>query len=186
MFEELHLCAWALARHLNAPFANERARYLSYCAERGDSQATLASKANRLIYGARQLSKCPELDVAIERLRTVSCGGKGSEYAWIQELNTRWSQKKFFGVARPWLRFLGWWSEPTVLEPFQEQLDEYRRSVSIVISVIPRRSLIQWQYSSSCSWKGSRTVGSDHQPRKRSQDRATPRNFFWLQRVLSS
>src|SRR5207247_1180856 len=86
MFEELHLCAWALARHLNAPFANERARYLSYCAERGDSQATLASKANRLIYVARQLSKCPELDVAIARLRTVSCGGKGTVTAAIAEL----------------------------------------------------------------------------------------------------
>ncbi|PYS08797.1 MAG: integrase, partial [Acidobacteria bacterium] len=125
MFEELHLCAWALARHHNAPFANERARYLSYCAERGDSQATLASKANRVIYVARQLSKCPELDVAIERLRAVACGGKGREFAWIQKLNTRWSQKKFIGVARPWLRFLGWWREPIALEPFQEELDEY-------------------------------------------------------------
>src|SRR5438128_9180037 len=100
MFEELHLCPWALARHLNAPFADERARYLSYCTERGDSQATLASKANRLIYVARQLSKCRELDVAIERLRAVACGDKGRECAWIQKLNTRWSQKKFIAVSR--------------------------------------------------------------------------------------
>jgi site-specific recombinase XerD len=125
MFEELHLCPWALARHLNAPFADERARYLSYCAERGDSQATLASKATRLIYVARQLSKCPELDVAIERLKAVDCGGQGREVAWIQKLNTRWSPKKFIGVARPWLRFLGWWREPIALEPFQEELDQY-------------------------------------------------------------
>jgi hypothetical protein len=118
MFEELHLCPWALARHLNAPFADERARYLSYCAERGDSQATLASKANRLIYVARQLSKCPGLDVAIERLGAVARGGQGLEFAWIQKLNTRWSQKKFIGVAQPWLRFLGWWRDPIALEPF--------------------------------------------------------------------
>src|SRR5215831_6168930 len=125
MFEELHLCSWALARHLNAPFADERARYLSYCAERGDSEATLASKANRLIYVARQLSQCPEVDVAIERLRAVACGGNKRELAWILKLNPRWSHKKFIGVARPWLRFLGWWRDPIVLEPFQEQLDEY-------------------------------------------------------------
>src|SRR6058998_2956405 len=121
MFEELHLCAWALARHLNAPFANERARYLSYCAERGDSQATLASKANWLIYVAHQLSKCPELDVAIDRLRAVA---RGNDLPWFQKLNTRWSHKKFMGVARPWLRFLGWWREPIVVEPFQLELDQ--------------------------------------------------------------
>lgn len=124
MFQELHLCPWALARHFNAPFAEERAHYLSYCAERGDSQATLASKAKRLIYVARQLSKCRTLDVAIERLGAVARGEKGRALAWIQKLNTRWSQKKFLVVARPWLRFLGWWREPIVLEPFQKQLQE--------------------------------------------------------------
>jgi integrase/recombinase XerD len=125
MFEELHLCPWALARHLNAPFTEERAHYLSYCAGRGDSQATLASKANRLIFVAGQLSKCPNLDFAIERLGAVACGEKGRALAWIQKLNTRWGQKKFIAVSRPWLRFLGWWREPVVREPFQEQLDEY-------------------------------------------------------------
>src|SRR2546428_2314464 len=98
MFEELHLCAWALARHLNAPFADERARYLCYCAERGDSQATLASKANRLIYVARQLSKCAELDVAIEPLRTVACGGTSCAFTCIANLTTRWRQKKLTRV----------------------------------------------------------------------------------------
>lgn len=125
MFEELHLCPWALARHLNAPFVEERAHYLSYCAERGDAQATLASKASRLIYVARQLIKCPSLDIAIERLKAVACGDKGSALTWIQKLNTRWSQKKFLVVSRPWLRFLGWWREPIVVESFQKQLDEY-------------------------------------------------------------
>ena len=125
MFEELHLYPWALARHLNAPFAEERAHYLSYCAERGDSQATLATKANRLIYVTCQLSKCPNLDVAIERLGAVACGENGRALAWIQKLNTRWSQKKFIAVSRPWLRFLGWWRELIVFEPFQKQLDEY-------------------------------------------------------------
>src|SRR2546429_7047910 len=111
MFEELHLYPWALARHLNAPFAEERAHYLSYCAERGDSQATLATKANRLIYVTCQLSKCPNLDVAIERLGAVACGENGRALAWIQKRTTRWSQKKFIAVSRPWLRFLGWWRE---------------------------------------------------------------------------
>jgi hypothetical protein len=54
MFEELHLCPWAVARHLDAPFADERARYLTYCAERGDSLLTLAIKASMLIHVARR------------------------------------------------------------------------------------------------------------------------------------
>src|SRR2546427_5300473 len=100
MFEELHLCAWALARHLNAPFANDRARYLSYCAERGDSQATLASKANRLIYVACRLSKCPELDVAIERLRAVASGGEGRRLPWVRQAQPPRLQRQFLRVAR--------------------------------------------------------------------------------------
>src|SRR2546429_6315611 len=48
---------------------------------------------------------------AIERLGAVACGENGRALAWIQKRNTRWSQKKFIAVSRPWLRFLGWWRE---------------------------------------------------------------------------
>lgn len=171
MFEELHLCPWALARHVKAPFADERARYMSYCAARGDSQATIATKANRLIYVARQLSKCPELDVAIGRLSVVACGGKGREFAWIQKLNTRWSQKKFIGVARPWLCFLGWWHDPIVLEPFQEQLDEYchwmrdlRGMAEMTINTERRyvTQFLRWYAAKRRSLSAARPIDIDH------------------------
>ena len=55
----------------------------------------------------------------------MACGENGRALAWIQKRNTRWSQKKFIAVSRPWLRFLGWWRELIVFEPFQKQLDEY-------------------------------------------------------------
>jgi hypothetical protein len=72
MFEELHLCAYGVARHRNAPFADERARYLSYCADRGDALATLQSKANRLVYivsaAVRKCSKAGGVKVPFLRL----------------------------------------------------------------------------------------------------------------------
>src|SRR3546814_12084517 len=33
--------------------------------------------------------------------------------------------KRMIAIARPWLRFLGWWREPTVALPFQRHLDSY-------------------------------------------------------------
>jgi integrase/recombinase XerD len=125
MFEELHLCAYGVARHRNAPFADERARYLSYCADRGDALATLQSKANRLVYIARWLSACPNLEAAIEQLKAIAHCRDDREYAAIQRLNTRWTQERFIRFARPWLRFLGWWREPVVRLPFQEQLEQH-------------------------------------------------------------
>src|SRR5271167_3151780 len=98
MFEELHLCPWAVARHLNAPFADERARYLTYCAERGDSQLTVAMKANMLIHVARPLSLCPDVGLAVERLSAVGRGKGDRGVAWATELIRRWGRKKFMIV----------------------------------------------------------------------------------------
>ena len=127
MFEELHLCPWAVARHLDAPFADERARYLTYCAERGDSLLTLAIKASMLIHVARRLSLCSDVGVAVERLSAVGRGGGDRGVPWARELVRRWGRKKFMILVRPWLRFLGWWHEPIIVMPFLEHLDEYCR-----------------------------------------------------------
>jgi len=87
MFEELRLCSWAVARHLSAPFAEERARYIRYCAERGDSLLTLTNKGNKLIYVARQLtmSKC------------WRCGAAGTEHCRSRQ---RSSRSRLDGEAR--------------------------------------------------------------------------------------
>lgn len=146
MFEELHLCSWAVARHLNAPLADERARYLKYCAERGDSQLTLATKANMLIHVARQLSLCPDVGVALKRLSAADQGGGDRDLAWTQGLIRRWGRKKLMIVARPWLRFLGWWHEPTVVVPFQAHLDEYCRWMREVRGLTEQTCTAQRQY----------------------------------------
>ncbi len=83
MFEELQLCSWAVAHHLSATFAEERARYLTYFAERGDSLLTLTAKANKLIHVARQLSLCPDVGAAVKRL-SADQGRRDRSVTWTE------------------------------------------------------------------------------------------------------
>lgn len=55
MFDGLFKSARALARHQDAPFAAERARYIKYCVERGSTALTLALKCRELLWAARLL-----------------------------------------------------------------------------------------------------------------------------------
>jgi len=147
MFEELHLCSWAVARHVNAPFVDERARYLTYCAQRGDSLLTLAIKANMLIHVAQRLSRCSDVGIAVQRLSAVGQRGGDRCIPWARELLRRWGRKKFMILVRPWLRFLGWWHEPIIVVPFQEHLDEYCRWIREVRGLTEQTCDAQRQYA---------------------------------------
>jgi len=126
MFEELHLCSWVVARHLNEPFVAERARYPTYCAERGDSKLTLTTKANIWIHVARKLSLCRDVNAAVKRLCAGVEGRGDRDSAWTRKLVRRWGwldriHDRYASVAP----LLGWWHEPIVVVPFEEHLDEY-------------------------------------------------------------
>src|SRR6202521_5064290 len=68
MFDQFFTQPWVVARHANAPFAEERARYLDYCKRRGDTRATLSLKARELLWIARKLGKYPDLEISIAQL----------------------------------------------------------------------------------------------------------------------
>lgn len=146
MFEELHLCSWAVARHLSAPFAEERARYLTYCAERGDSLLTLTAKANKLIHVARQLSLCRDVGAAVKRLSADHCR-RDRSVTWTRKLVRRWGRTRFLIVTRPWFRFLGWWHERIIVVPFQEHLDEYCRWMRDIRGLTEQTCDAQRQYA---------------------------------------
>jgi hypothetical protein len=74
-------------RRDDAPFGDERYRYLRHCAEHGAAPAVVKVKRNQLLWIAGRLG--PD--------------------------------------ARPWLRFLGWWREPTAVFQYQDQLDQWMR-----------------------------------------------------------
>src|SRR5947209_6760653 len=119
MFEDLFTRPAALARHRTAPYAEERARYLAYCARRGDSRQTLLLKARELLWVARQLRGYPRLDVTLEQLTTAARNG--------QNRDTSWTERRFMNMARPWLRSLGHLRRPDPPIPFRTQLEEYGR-----------------------------------------------------------
>jgi integrase/recombinase XerD len=118
MFGQLFSSESACRRHRDAPLADERERYLRYCADHGATRATLRVKANELLWLAQHLESCASTGVnmadlqGLVRQRQSICRGTTTA-------------KRLIDIGRPWLRFLGWWRAPVVELRFQNQLDRY-------------------------------------------------------------
>jgi integrase/recombinase XerD len=118
MFQELFSSESARRRHGDAPFAVERDRYLRHCAEQGATRATLRMKAKELLWLAQHLGSGASEGVdmgdlqGIVRQRRSVCQGTTTA-------------RRLIDIARPWLRFLGWWRVPVVGFRFQNELDRY-------------------------------------------------------------
>jgi site-specific recombinase XerD len=125
MFEQLFERPSAVARHANAPYADERRRYLAYCERRGDSRSTLLLKADDLLWVARKLSVYPDLRVTIQQVRAVARHWNDRERACGRRLDSDFTRERFVQTARAWLRYLGYFPPPLEPIPFQSQLDEY-------------------------------------------------------------
>jgi site-specific recombinase XerD len=125
MFDQLFKRASTRARHLTAPFAEERARYLAYCEQRGDSRSLQLRKAHDLLWIARKLDSHTELQVTIDQIRAlvVDCQHWGDIGG--PNLNLLSTRKRLLGHACAWLRYLGYRCEPSVQIPFGSRLLEY-------------------------------------------------------------
>jgi integrase/recombinase XerD len=116
-----HLCSSgsiADCRFQDAPFADERDRYLSHCAAHGARLASLKVKRNELRWIARRLGPDADRGVGMRDLMPIA----------LERQNLRGAAtaaRRVIDIGRPWLRFLGWWREPAV--PFLDwgQLDRY-------------------------------------------------------------
>ncbi|MFC0512141.1 MULTISPECIES: tyrosine-type recombinase/integrase [Asaia] len=105
----------------DAPFAEERRRYLDYFAQRGASLVSLRFKRNELIWIATRIHpNAPFSGVGIEELRKIAaerqqvCGG-------------REATQRIIGTGKAWLKFLLWWREPAAVFKYSRQIDEYVR-----------------------------------------------------------
>lgn len=124
MFERLLTRASAIARHASAPYADERAKYLSFCLEHGNTLHTVRNKAFELLWIAGKLKRTGAgLRLSKEEIKRVA-----------QDRIARWRgtgrassrQRRYcLNVSCAWLRFLGYLKRPTI--PFQQQLDAYCR-----------------------------------------------------------
>jgi len=102
----------------DAPFADERNRYLRHCAEGDATPASLRIKRNELSWIAARLGPDASEGIDIEALQRIA-----TERQRLKGAVT--AARRVVDIGRPWLRFLGWWREPTVAFQYQGQLDEY-------------------------------------------------------------
>jgi integrase/recombinase XerD len=118
MFQTLLQFEATRRRHRDAPFVAERERYLQHCADLGATYVSLRIKANELLWAARLLDMnapsgiSPEQLDDIARRRTTIHKGRTAAHRVIS-------------IARPWLKFLGWWRVQPVKVSFQDLLSRY-------------------------------------------------------------
>jgi site-specific recombinase XerD len=118
MFQQLFSSESACRRHGDAPFSDERERYLQHCAEQGSTRATLRVKANELLWLAQHLESNASDGVNIEALQDIV----RERQSVCQGATTA---RRLVDIARPWLRFLGWWRSPVAEFRLQNELDRY-------------------------------------------------------------
>jgi site-specific recombinase XerD len=102
----------------NAPFADERRRYIRHCAEGGATAASLKIKRDELLWIAARLGPNASEGIDIEALQRIATERQQLHGAVI-------AARRVVDIGRPWLRFLGWWREPAILFSYQSHLDRY-------------------------------------------------------------
>lgn len=127
MFDKLFKLPAVLSRHQNAPFAEERRRYLLHCSQQGYAHATLHVMADDLFWVARRLSIYPGLRVTPEQIKRAAKGWSERESYSGHTLNERWTSDRFVRLANKWLRFLGYLREPPDRTPFDHLITDFKR-----------------------------------------------------------
>jgi site-specific recombinase XerD len=120
MFEGIFKSERALARHRDAPLAEERFRYIQHCIERGSTPLTIELKCRELLWAARLIRDAHGLAFdkkSLHALATQRAAGQQGDPSLIQE--------RFENIVRPWLRYLGWWEIPPAPDPWHEQREAY-------------------------------------------------------------
>jgi len=116
MLEKLFKYPAVLARHTNAPFFEERNRYLSYRAEEGCAHETLLRIARELLQIVQVLDIPSTCGVTPEQIRAAGNRWARQQCRRGRAHTLRWPRELFVQVATEWLRFLGRLDE-AVAEP---------------------------------------------------------------------
>ena len=102
----------------DAPFVDERIRYLRRCAAHGARPSALKIKRNELRWIARRLGPDARCGVGMTELLQIALERQNLHGAAT-------AARRVIDIGRPWLRFLGWWREPAVPLLDRGQLDRY-------------------------------------------------------------
>jgi integrase/recombinase XerD len=120
MFEGLFKSELALARHQDAPLAEERARYIEHCIQAGSTYSTVTLKCRELLLAAHLIEGQRRFAFNKESLHAMAVrrsAGQRGDFFWIQE--------RFEDIVRPWFRYLGWWEQPVKPDPWRERREAY-------------------------------------------------------------
>jgi len=133
MFEKIFKERAAAVRHRAGPFSPEREKFLLHLKEQGYRPSTLHPIACRLLRLARviPISSAP---LGIEEVRILATRSIHLQPPVTYCTNTRCFRKKFYCLARQWLRFMGRWREPSpptgplwdLRDDFMKWMDEER------------------------------------------------------------
>jgi site-specific recombinase XerD len=127
MLETLFTQPAIIARHINAPYREERECYLHHCEQQGYTLQSILLTARELLWIAQKLLIRLESGVTIEQVRAAAANGwKTRENYCGQKLNLRWTRIRFIQVARSWLRFLGYWREADQPVPFEQLMVDFK------------------------------------------------------------
>jgi integrase/recombinase XerD len=102
----------------DAPFVDERNRYLRHCAAHGAKPSGLKVKRYELRWIARRLGPDAHYGVGMTELMQIALERQNLHGAAT-------AARRVIDIGRPWLRFLGWWREPAILFLYRDHLDRY-------------------------------------------------------------
>ena len=126
MFDKLYKQGAALDRHGCAPFADERQRYLSHCAQQGYSHRALREIAIALLWAAREFSAYPELKATSLQIQVAAGRWTRHQQRRRRVRNSKATRRLFRKVATRWLQFLGDLAEPIrEHRPFTALIDDF-------------------------------------------------------------
>lgn len=131
MFDQLFKAQRAHERHLNAPLADERIRYLSHWAAQGSSRSSLRVRAQDLltIIDYLHLETADEIDE--KQINNAADQWAKRQPQPPNGIDFRYGKLRFISHARQWIAFLGRLRQPEVLRPTYihmiEEFSDYMR-----------------------------------------------------------
>ncbi|KKM89895.1 hypothetical protein LCGC14_1244080 [marine sediment metagenome] len=126
MLEKLFKYQGALTRHKNAPFFEERERYLSHRASEGYAQTTLIRISRELFWVANYFQSDEQTSHAItpEEIRKAADNWARKQHRSGRAQSQKWSRELFVQVSTDWFQFLGRLQEPVTKPPWYKSLIE--------------------------------------------------------------
>ena len=115
--ENLFADAGTIARHRNGPLIDERHRYLLHCASVGATWLTQRSRARASSWVANALPASVHGNVDADQLHQVILRR--------QPPVAPATAADLINIARPWLKFIGWWDQPEKPIAFAEALERF-------------------------------------------------------------